>query len=468
LDTIGIRNPRSGLVDARIAFCEPEAVAAIAARLRRGVAPWRARGIEGRLAVLQAWAEDVAGDDALLAALVTDTGRLGLSHGERAAAETLVSRWRRWAAAALMPMPSRSAETVAGVSVEGALVPYDLAGFITPWNSPLGLSLIDAIPALVAGCAALVKPSEVTPRFIPALQASIERHPELATVFAAIAGDGRTGGAVIDAVDLICFTGSVETGRKVAVRAAGRLIPAFLELGGKDAAIVLDGADVERAAAGIAWSAFMNTGQTCHSIERVYVARPLHDRFIAAMHAEAARVRLAWPGLEDGELGPFIAEPQAAKVMAQIDDALAKGGRIVLGGKPWSDGGWWMAPTVITNVDHDMALMREESFAPMIGLMAFDSTEDAIRLANDSDYGLSASVWGPEAAAHAVAGRLAAGGVSINDASLAAVAQEGEKMAFGCSGLGGTRMGPGAILRFVRRQALITSHGSARQPWWFQ
>jgi len=458
-------DPRTGCQDGTFAAFDAEDLVPVAARLRAAAPAWQALTVDARIEVLAAWARDAARDPALLAALIADTGRSHVSMLECAGLPTMVGRWADWARDALTPPTPRSAISMP-ITIEQQYVPFDLVGFITPWNSPLGLSFIDAIPALAAGCTALIKPSEVTPRFIAPLLDTLSRHPRLAEVVSVVAGDGLTGIAVVDLVDAVCFTGSVPTGRKVAVQCAGRLIPTFLELGGKDAAIVLAGADLDRAVAGILWSGNMNTGQTCHSVERVFVHQSLFDAFIERMVRAAEAVTLAQPRPEDGQLGPFIRAEQAAVVSDQLADATAAGAAIVTGGAPFRDGGWWMRPTVVTQATPSMRLMREESFAPLLPVVPFDDADTAIAMANDSIYGLSASVWGPPGDARAVASRLRAGGVSINDISLPSVVQDGDKMAFNQSGLGGSRMGQNAIRRFVRSKALLTNASSEFSPWW--
>ena len=461
------RNPRTGALDYELVAQDAAEVSACATQLRMAQPGWQARPLAERLELLDAWGRDIAGSRELLEALVDDTGRLPISQAELRVAEVLVPRWRK-DAPALLDENGERPSSAEGILVSRQLVPYPLVGFITPWNSPLGLSLIDSIPALVAGCAALVKPSEVTPRFIEPLRSVTARHPEVAGVFALASGDGATGEAVIDAVDAVCFTGSVATGRRVAQRAAGRLIPAFLELGGKDPAIVLVGADLDRAVPGLLWGAVNNTGQLCHSIERIYVHRSLMEPFLGQLVAQAGAVKLARPTLQDGPVGPIIFERQAKIIAAHLQDALAQGARILAGGPPELDGGWWMRPTVVVDVNHRMRLMREETFGPILPVMPFDTPEEAIALANDTNFGLSACVWGPEPEARRIARALNAGGISINDVSLSAVTLEGEKMAFGESGLGGSRMGATSILRFVRRKALLCSRGTGPDPGWFQ
>ena len=360
-------------------------------------------------------------------------------------------------------LPVERASVAAGIGIETQLVPYGLVGVISPWNFPFLLSILDAIPALMAGSAVMVKPSEVTPRFIRPLMNSIAKVPELAGVLAFIEGDGRTGAALIEHSDIVCFTGSVATGRKVAEACARRFIPSCLELGGKDPAIVLASADPERAAEVVLRASVQATGQACQSIERVYVDRRIHDRFLHALVARASRVELNYPDMHRGQIGPLIFARQAELIAAQLVDARAGGARVMAGGTIENHGGGlWLRPTVVTNVTRTMKVMTDETFGPVIPVVPFDDIDAAIAMANDSEFGLSAAVFGDEMQARAVAARLEVGAVSINDGGLTTEAFDAEKNSFKLSGMGASRMGPSGLLRFLRKRAVLIQHGQAK------
>jgi aldehyde dehydrogenase (NAD+) len=293
--------------------------------------------------------------------------------------------------------------------------------------------------------------------------------PELAGVLVYVVGDGSTGAAVVDHVDCVCFTGSVATGRQVGLRAAARFIPAFLELGGKDAAIVLESADLDRASSAILWGGTANCGQSCQSIERVYVARPVADDFVGRLVEKAEAVALAVPSPADGAIGPIIAEDQIGIIADHLADAVAKGADVRCGGEiEVHGGGSYLRPTVLTGVDHSMKVMTEETFGPILPVMEVEGADEAVAMANDTVYGLSAAVFaGTDDEALSVARRLDAGGISINDAALTALVFDGEKQSFKLSGLGGSRMGPAALRRFGRRQAYLVSQATAPDPWWY-
>ena len=363
-----------------------------------------------------------------------------------------------------------TATAIPFVRRQSQLIPYPLVGVISPWNFPLLLSNIDTIPALLAGCAVVIKPSEIAPRFIQPLVETIAAVPQLRDVLVYVEGAGDTGAALIEYVDLVCFTGSVATGRKVAEAAAKRFIPAFLELGGKDPAIVLESADLELATSAILWGSVVNTGQSCLSIERIYVAQSIVEAFVEQLVEKAQRLQLAYPTVESGEIGPIIAQRQAAIIAEHLQDAVEKGAIVRCGGMVEQlDGGMWCRPTVLRQVNHSMKVMTEETFGPIMPVMSFSTMEEAIALANDTLYGLSAAVFaGSTEEALAVAHHIDAGGISINDAGLTALIHEAEKNSHKFSGMGGSRMGAAALKRFMRKKAFLIKTESVPDPWWFK
>lgn len=455
------RNPRTGEEDYEFDASTSAQVAAEAARLRAMQGAWEARGADGRASVLLRFAdalEAAAGD--IVAALSVDTGRNTVSGIE---VEGFIANIRRWAArgpdlfAALDHGPKASA--VPGIEITTDHSAYPLLGVIAPWNFPVILSHIDAVPALMAGSAALVKPSEVTPRFVEPMRAVLEQIPELPLAY--VMGGPNVGQALIGEVDYVCFTGSTDTGRKVAEAAARLLIPANLEMGGKDPMIVTASADPEWAAAIALRASVVATGQACQSIERVYLARAVAEPFLTALVAEAERVQLTHPDPACGHLGPFIFAPQAEKVQAQIDDARSKGARVLTGGQvELLGGGAYLRPTVLADVTPQMDVMREETFGPVIPVTVFDDVDEAIAQVNDTPYGLSAAVLaGSPEEAEAIGLRVEAGAVSIQDGALTSMVGDATNTSRGASGLGPSRMGDSGMLRFLRQHALIRQTG---------
>ena len=465
-NTISIRNPRTGESDFEFERPTEIELEATCSRLRAAQPAWQALGFSGRLAALGKLAASLERHrDPIDVALTTDTGRAVLAGLEISYLPSMLERLALLAdefTEIAEPVPS---EMVPIIGRE-QLVPLGLVLCISPWNFPIILSFIDAVPALAAGNAVVIKPSEVTPRWVEPMRAAIAEVPEIAAVLELALGDGATGADLISRADAVAFTGSVRTGRKVAVAAAENFIPSFLELGGNDPAIVLESADVGYAANAIMCSALSATGQACQSLERAYVARPIYDEFVTKLTGEAQRWEINYPDIDGGAIGPFIFADQPEIVAAHLRDAQDKGAKIQTGGEVIDHGGKWMRPTVVTDVTHDMVVMREETFGPVIAVMPFDSPEEAIRLANDNDYGLSAAVFAATTAeARAVAEQVNAGAVSINDAHLTAFVHDMPHQSFGLSGLGASRFGLEGLTRCARKKALLENDsGQALLP----
>ena len=266
-----------------------------------------------------------------------------------------------------------------------------MVGVISPWNFPLAMALGDAIPALQAGAAVVVKPSEFTPLGLLEVIKAWKQEIGAPDVFDCVHGTGEAGGALIDDVDYIQFTGSDRTGRKVMARAAETLTPVSLELGGKDPMIVLADADVDRAANAAAWGGMVNSGQLCISVERIYVEEPVYDEFVAKLTEEVGSLRQGADGRKpEKDVGAMTSPNQTAIVEDQVDDALANGARALTGGKKVEGPGDYFEPTVLVDVDHSMKVMRDETFGPVVGVMKVRDSEEALRLANDTRYGLAA------------------------------------------------------------------------------
>jgi succinate-semialdehyde dehydrogenase / glutarate-semialdehyde dehydrogenase len=462
------RNPRTGDFDHDMPVADAAEVALIASHLRSAQPAWAARSVAERLGVLAAFADALAvAQPKLVAALSADTGRV---HESMLEVLGVIGTVRRWLddAPALMAEPAQRRSRTAHILIEQHRRPYGVAGVISPWNFPLLLSLIDAIPALVAGCAVLIKPSEATPRFVPVLREVVAGVPGLAEVLQLVTGPGSTGEALIRNADVVCFTGSVKTGRRVALLAAECFVPVHLELGGKDPVVVCDDADLNTAARAIAWGSMGSAGQSCMSLERCYVQRGVHDEFVARLAAQVRALKPNWPDVNQGQIGPIIAAVQVPIVRRHLEEALAGGAVAVTGGRVVEHGGGlWCEPTVLTGTRPDMAVVAEESFAAILPVMPFDSDDEAVRLANSGDYGLSAAVWSRDLdRARRIAGRIEAGAVSINDAALTAMVYDAAKHSFKRSGLGGSRMGTASLARFHRQQAFLINDGTP-SPWWY-
>ena len=463
--TIPVRNPRTGSTDFTFPVASAQEVAEKAARLRRNQKVWAARPIAERISIMRRWVGELLAHAKVIgAADGADTGGCHTSQFTAFIAVANISGWCEDAEGVLSRAHvSGQSISMPTVSIQSQLVPYSLVGVISPWNAPMMLSLLDAVPALFAGSAVLLKPSEVTPRFVEPLMYTVRKVPELAEVFDVVLGDGRTGQDVVANVDLICFTGSVPNGRKVALACAERLIPCFLELGGKDPAIVTATADIDRATTAVLRGGVYATGQVCYSVERVYVQESIHDRFVADLVRKAKQVRLNDQNPLDGHIGPFIFVRQPEIVEAHLQDAVAKGAKVLTGGVTETlGGGLYMRPTVVTDVDHTMRLMREETFGPILPVMRFRTVDEAIALANDTDFGLTASVIaGSEEEGVRIAEQVNAGSVFVQDTFLTfAKLRKIGTHSFGVSGLGGSRTGPESLMRFIRRKAIMSNRGA--------
>ncbi len=457
-----VRNPRTGQSDFEIEVADRAAVAAKAARLRAAQPAWAAMPPEERCKVMGRWAALIGGKyrQAIIDADSHDTGYCEIS---RIAPDMMLGILGGLIHSAPMQLKGALKEGVARanpeISYSGLLKPYPLVGVISPWNAPTMLSMLHAIPPLFAGCAVLLKPSEVTPRFTGPLFDSVREVPELAAVFDCVHGDGETGQALVEEADYISFTGSVPNGRKVAAACGARMIPYDVELGGKDPLIVMQGANIDDAVSATIRGAISATGQVCFSIERIYVQDTIHDEYVSKLVERARRIELNDKHPLSGHIGPFTGPHQAKIVAAHLEQAVALGAEIVEGGPPFQiDGGDYMRPTVLTGVTHDMKIMREETFGPVMPVMKWHDIEQAIALANDTDYGLSAAVIGPDAeTAGAVAERIDAGKVSVQDTFLTFFGSEAKNDSFGFSGLPGLR---GGLTRYVRKQALLVNSGT--------
>ncbi|MGA9994898.1 MAG: aldehyde dehydrogenase family protein [Pyrinomonadaceae bacterium] len=296
--------------------------------------------------------------------------------------------------------------------------PLGVVGIISPWNFPWAIPLGEVVMSLMAGNAVVLKPSELTPLTGLKIGEVFARAGLLEGLLSVVTGDGRTGAALVEArPDKIMFTGSVATGKRVAELAAKSLTPVVLELGGKDPMIVFEDADIETAAKAAVWGAFANAGQACASVERCYVQERIAPQFIERVIAETRALRQDTGEREDTDIGAMSSERQLSIVEEHVEDAVARGAHLHTGGKRADTlAGSFYPPTVITNVNHTMPLMREETFGPVLPVMAFATEEEAIRLANDSVFGLTASVWTKNIRrGRRVAGQIEAGTVMVNE-----------------------------------------------------
>jgi acyl-CoA reductase-like NAD-dependent aldehyde dehydrogenase len=453
--------PADGRLVGSVADMGAAEVAAIAAELRRAQPAWEALGPGGRARHLLAWLDWIFDNEARILEMVqAESGKSsGDTKIETLVAAEVINYYAKHGAEFLAPRNVKP-HNAAGAAKRLRLYrrPYQLVGQIFPWNYPLGMPMMDVPPALMAGAAVICKPSEVTPLGWRECVRGWNEEIGAPPVLACVTGAGEAGAAVLDEVDMIMFTGSERTGRAVAIRAAERLIPCSLELGGKDAMLVLDDADIERAVGGAVWGGLFNAGQSCIAVERVYVQEPVYDEFVSKLTAKVNDLRTGMDEMDtyETEFGALANDRQMEIVERHVQDALDKGARALTGGKR-AERGLFYPPTVLVDVDHTMDCMREETFGPTLPVMKVASEEEAISLANDSRYGLSGSVYTADSErGERVAQRLETGSVSVNNA-MATIFQF--PLPFGGwkqSGIGTRFGGAEGILKYCRQQAITT------------
>jgi acyl-CoA reductase-like NAD-dependent aldehyde dehydrogenase len=470
-ESFEVRNPATGETIRRLPIDSPQRVAEVASRVRANQAEWAALGNKGRhrwLAQLRDWLID--NHDRVADTMQAETGKV---RAEAAAEDVYLTD--------LINFYGAKADKWIGdekVRPHSLLMrskklrvqyrPFPLVGIISPWNFPLILSLGDAIPALQAGAAVVVKPSEFTPLSLMEIIDAWKQEIGGPDVLDYVNGLGECGSALVDEADYVQFTGSDRTGKKVMARAAETLTPVSLELGGNDPLVVLRDANVDRAANATAWGGMANAGQICISAERVYVEEPVYDEFVAKLTAEVEGLRQGVDGEAYGmEVGAMTSPDQTTIVEQHVSDAVAAGARALTGGKRGDGPGDYYEPTVLVDVDHSMTVMKEETFGPVIGVMKVRDEEEAVRLANDTRHGLSGSVFGAKRHAEQVARRIECGSVNVNDVLVGFLASDVPFGGWKDSGIG-YRHGETGIKKFCRAESvIITRFGGDREPLWF-
>jgi betaine-aldehyde dehydrogenase len=470
-ETIEVLDPATGGLIASVPVDPPEAVAATVARVRANQPEWEAMGIEGRyhwLGKLRDWILD--NSDRIIETMQAETGKVRADASvEPVYLTDLINFYGTRAAKFIGEESLRShSPLLASKKLRIQYRPHPVVGIIAPWNFPLILALGDAIPALTAGAAVVIKPSEFTPLGLAEVVKAWKEEIGGPDVLDCVQGIGETGGALVDAVDFVQFTGSDRTGRKVMARAAETLTPVSLELGGKDPMIVLADADLDRAANAAVWGGMMNSGQICMAVERIYVEEPAYDEFVAKLTREVGVLRQGADDAADPkDVGAMTSPNQTAIVEDHVNDALASGARALVGGKRVEGPGDYFEPTVLVDVDHSMKVMRDETFGPVVGVMKVRDSEEALRLANDSRYGLSGSVFGERERAERVARRVECGAINVNDVLVNYFASDVPMGGWKQSGIG-FRHGEPGIKKYCRSESLvITRFAGKREPSWY-
>ncbi len=467
-------NPATGEALAEITCATPEDVRAAVQRAKAAQLQWQATAVSKRVAVLLRFQQ-------LLLEQRDDVARLICREAGKPAAEALATEVMvvldaaefcvRNAHAFLRDRPLPHAN-LAMKTKRGKLVrePYGVVGIIAPWNYPFSIPAIESLSALVTGNAVVLKPSELTPLVALELERLLLAAGLDAALMQVVIGEGPVGAALIESpIDKLIFTGSVATGKRVGEAAARKLLPVVLELGGKDPMIVLDDADLEIASSGAVWGAFMNAGQTCLSVERCYVQRSLYEPFLQKCAEKIARLRVGNGITSEVEIGPMIHERQVRIVETQVNDAVQRGARLLAGGKRLPElGANFYAPTLLADVTREMKVMQEETFGPVLPVAAFDTDEDAVRLANDSDFGLAASVWTRDRRrGEAIAAKIKAGTVMLNDMISCFGIAEAPHGGFKQSGIGRTHGLMGLEEMVQTKYVDVDRLPGMAKVWWF-
>lgn len=473
-ETIVTTNPATGETLGEIPGATPEEVHEAVRRARAAQPAWQALPLKNRLAILKRFQSKLAEQKTRIAELISREA--GKPTVEALNTEILVvldaaEFCLRNAHSFLRDKPVPHGN-LAMKTKRGRLVrePYGVIGIIAPWNYPFSTPAIETLGALALGNAVVLKPSEFTPLVALEFQKLLFASGLNPDLFPVLIGAGPVGAALLEAdIDKVIFTGSVATGKRIAEAAAKRLLPVVLELGSKDPMIVLEDADLDVASSGAVWGAMMNCGQTCLSIERCYVQRSVYEKFLQLCKQKIEKLRVGEGLSSEVEMGPLIHDRQLRTVEDHVNDAVARGARLLAGGRRMPElGPNFYAPTLLADVQQDMRIMLEETFGPALPVAPFDTDDDAVRLANDTQFGLAASVWTTNRSrGNALATRIKAGTVMVNDAITGFGISEAPHGGFKQSGIGRTHgeIGLGEMVQIKYVDVDYLPH--MKKVWWY-
>jgi acyl-CoA reductase-like NAD-dependent aldehyde dehydrogenase len=467
-------NPATGEMLGEIESTSAHEVTAAVARAREAQPAWQAMGVHARVVALRKFQQLLEQTKSDIARQITLEAGKPLAEALTTevlvvldAARFLIENAYRLLRDEPVPHGNIATRTKAGKIVRE---PHGVVGIISPWNYPFAIPATESLAALVAGNCVVLKPSELTTLTAVKLSELLNHAGVPRDVFQLVPGFGATGSALVhSAIDKLIFTGSVATGKRIAQQAASRILPVVLELGGKDPMLVLDDADIDIASSGAVWGAFVNAGQACLSVERCYVARRLYDQFLDECVRKTRQLRIG-NGLDpEVDMGPMINQNQLRTVEAHLEDAISQGARLLCGGRRLGElGANFYAPTVLSDVTHQMKVMKEETFGPVLPVRAFDSDDEAIALANDSDFGLAASVWTKDRSrGERLARTIQTGTVMVNDVIACYGISEAPHGGVRSSGIGRTH-GRHGIEEMVRIKYLDTERlPGIKRLWWY-
>jgi len=457
-EQIEVRAPLTGELLGLIPRCAPADVSSAAARARAAQRDWAQLPLAARAQVLMRFHDLVlARQREALDLIQLENGKTRLQAFEEVMGTATAARYyAHHSARHLKPRRRQGALPLLTSTVE-VRRPRGLVGYIVPWNYPLVLGITDALPALVAGNAVLIKPDEKTPYSTPWALELLEQAGLPAELAQVITGEGaELGPAIIENVDFLMFTGSTRVGRLVAAQAAERLIECSMELGGKNAMLVLEDANIARAVEVAATSTFSNAGQLCIALERIYVHGSVYDEFVRRYVERTRSLRLGGALEWKFDVGCMVSAQQLARTEEHVREAVAKGARVLAGGRARPDvGPLFYEPTILEGVTEQMSVCREETFGPVVSVYRIDSADEGIERMNDSRYGLNASVWTRDAArGRALAERIEAGTVNVNEGYVAAFGSTDAPMGgFKQSGVG-RRHGEYGIRKYTEAQTI--------------
>jgi succinate-semialdehyde dehydrogenase/glutarate-semialdehyde dehydrogenase len=467
-------DPSSEEVIGRFEVTQPDQLTDIFARARQAQREWAARPMRERCQAIRRLRDAIYERREEIANVISrETGKPRV---EALFAEILLAldtadffarNAARWLRPERVPYHNIALKTKSGWLM---YEPYGIVAVISPWNYPFSIPLSQLVPGVLAGNAVLLKPSELTPWCGALVGELFEKAGVPDGLVQVLQGAAEIGAALVEAgPDKVFFTGSVATGRRIAETCGRKLIPSALELGGKDAMIVLADADMDIASSAAVWGAYTNCGQACLSVERIYVEQGVADRFTELCVEKSRKLRLGPPGDPDAEIGPMIRERQVERVELQLRDAVTRGARILTGGRRQPDlGRNYFEPTVAAGVDHSMQLMQEETFGPVLAIRPVANAEEAVQFANDSPFGLSASVWtGDVRRGREIAAQLHAGSVMVNDVASYYGVTEAPHGGRGVSGWGRSHSRLGLLEMVQVKYVDVDRLPRVAKSWWF-